>query len=135
MTFAMMTRFVLAGMMLAPAAGFAQVYDHNGSDVRVEPELGLIVYEQPKRSIADVVKPGTVLFRGKVGYSGSVSGTAYAFKKGCPPAEYPVTGRFDADNSAFVVRGAGPVREGCEVVGYSQKSPHSSLRFVSKMSP
>ena len=135
MSFAMMKSLVLAGMLLAPATGFAEVFDHNGSEVRVDRERGVIVYQQPKRAIADVVQPGTVLFRGKVGYSGAVTGVAYAFKKGCPPAEYPVSGRFNTENSAFVVRGAGPVREGCEVVGYSQKSPHASLRFVSMMSP
>ena len=108
---------------------------HNGSEVRVDPDKGVIVYVEPKASIADVVKPGAVLFRGRVGYSGSVSGTAYAFKKGCPAAAYTVQGAFSRDNGSFVVRGAGPVREGCAVKSLSPSSPHATLTFKSMMSP
>ncbi len=120
---------------IAPDSVSGSSFDHNGSQMRVDPNLGVIIYEEPKASIADVVKPGAVLFRGKVGYAGAVSGTAYAFKKGCPPAPYAVKGSFNRDNSAFTVRGPGPVRDGCAVTRLSPSSPHATLTFRSLMSP
>ncbi|MEN5083400.1 hypothetical protein ABE438_13020 [Bosea sp. TWI1241] len=106
---------------------------HNGSDVEITDTQ--IVYTRPKASLRGVVKPGTVLVEGR--WNGDrFSGTAYAFKQGCAPAPYPVSGghvqrpgRLD-----MVLTGAGPLREGCAVVGYSQKSPHSRLVFDQIMS-
>lgn len=107
--------------------------DHNGSAVELTDDR--IVYTSPKASLKGVVKAGTVLVEGK--WNGDrFSGTAYAFKKGCPPAPYAVSGakverpgRLD-----LVLRGAGPIRQGCEVVGHSERSPHSRLVFEKIMS-
>lgn len=111
-------------------------YDHNGSVMWTALNEGLIVYAEPKVSVRDVVKPGSVLFRGKPFLQGGrLEGTAYAFKKGCPPAPYAVRGSYSRDNATITLRGAGPVRQGCEVVGYSEKSPHAVLKFVSMMNP
>jgi hypothetical protein len=96
----------------------------------------MIVYVEPKASIRDVVKPGAVVYRGKPFHAGErAEGIAYAFKKGCPPAPYAVRGGYTRDRSAIILRGAGPIWNGCEVVGYSERSPHSVLKFTSLMSP
>ncbi|GGF80488.1 hypothetical protein GCM10007301_45750 [Azorhizobium oxalatiphilum] len=111
-------------------------YDHNGSTVMVHPENGLIIYQSPKPSMEDVAPEGTVLFRGPVfSYSGAISGTAYAFKKGCAPAPYAVSGGYSADNATITLRGASPAWKGCDVVGYRKDSPNAVLRFKSMMSP
>ncbi|WP_156368896.1 hypothetical protein [Methylobacterium sp. Leaf100] len=102
---------------------------HNGSMVFADPEKGLIVYHEPKASIRDVVPHGTVLFRGRLDVNRPVVGTAYAFKAGCPPAPYPVTGTYSDHAYTLKLRGAGPIRRGCEVVGYSDRSPHATLLF------
>lgn len=110
-------------------------FDHNRSVMRVYPHAGVIAYDEPKPAVRDVVRSGTVLFRGlKFTEGGRIEGTAFAFKKGCPPAPYAVTGGYSRDNSTITLRGAGPIRQGCEVVGYSEKSPHAILRFKSMMS-
>lgn len=142
-----LSTIALSFVGLAPAASVGEYqfispedvggssYLHNGSVVRVDPDMGVIIYVEPKASIAGLVKPGAVLFRGQVGYGGAVSGTAFAFKKGCPPAAYSVTGSFARDNGSFVVKGLGPVRDGCHVAAHSHSSPHSTLTFKSMMSP
>lgn len=107
--------------------------DHNGSTVELTDDR--IVYSQPKASLRGVVKPGTVLVEGE--WNGErFSGTAYAFKKGCPPAPYAVSGgRVERPGQLdMVLRGAGPIRKGCAVVGYSDRSPHSRLVFEKIMS-
>jgi hypothetical protein len=88
----------------------------------------IIVYSEPKPSIAGTVKPETVLFRGWVVPNEWLSGVAYTFKKGCDPAPYLVTGQ---DNGSFelTLRGKAPVREGCKVIGYSDKGSNSTLVF------
>lgn len=108
-------------------------FDHNGSDVLVVADKGLIVYRRPKSSIAGIVKPGTVLFRAAPWDSaatGPLKGIAYVFKKGCAPAPYEVRGRFDADE--FTLTGASPMRAkaSCAVTGKSASSANASLRFV-----
>ena len=110
-------------------------FDHNRSVMRVYPHEGVIAYDEPKSAVRDVVRSGTVLFRGlKFTEGDRIEGTAFAFKKGCPPAPYAVTGSYSRDNATITLRGAGPIRKGCDVVGYSEKSPHAVLRFKSMIS-
>jgi hypothetical protein len=99
---------------------------HNGSEVV---EVGdTLVYNRPKASIRSAVKPGAVLFKGNL-LDGKVQGTAFAFKDGCPPAPYPVKGTYSDHMYTLTLRGAGPIRQGCDVVGYSDRSPHAVLKF------
>ncbi len=103
---------------------------HNGSTMALDPEVGTIVYSKPRAGLSNVVRPGAVLFRGRLGFSGrDASGTAYAFKDGCDPAPYAVRGGYSRDNETLTLTGAGPVRQGCAVVGYSTASPHAKLVF------
>lgn len=104
-------------------------WTHNGSEVMIDPETGIVAYSDPKASLRSVVKAGTVLFRGTLWPESAVKGTAYAFKEGCPPAPYPVRGQYSEHAYRLTLRGPGPVRRGCEVVGYSDSSPHAVLHF------
>lgn len=110
-------------------------YDHNGSEMIVDAEKGLIVYARPKASIASAVKPGTVLFRGQPwSWDPTVSpvrGTAFVFKKGCAPAPYEVRGSYRG--TEFALSGAAPVRSktSCSITGTSNSSGNAELRFVS----
>jgi hypothetical protein len=117
----------------APAdAGELYIYEHNlsvihwfvvGNDIKT-------TYAKPKPSLAPAgVKEDTVLFEGV--YEGNrIVGTAYAFKAGCAPAPYDVIG-WEQGNE-IILRGPGPVRSrsGCDVIGYSAKSPHVELKFT-----
>lgn len=101
---------------------------HNGSTVELTDTR--IVYSFPKASLKGVVTPGTVLVEGE--WDGErFAGIAYAFKRGCPPAPYAVSGAkvLRPGQLDLVLRGAGPLRKGCEVVGHSDRSPHSRLVF------
>ena len=91
-----------------------------------------IRYADPKSSLRrHGVRRGTVLFRGQM--SGSrIRGTAYTFKQGCQPASYNVSGNYsegDYGVKTIVLRGAAPIREGCEVVGYTRNSSNARLEF------
>lgn len=107
--------------------------DHNGSVMEIRDDR--ILYAEPKASLRGVVRPGTVLVEGK--WTGDrFAGTAYAFKKGCPPTPYAVSGaKVERPGQlGLVLKGAGPIRKGCEVVGHSERSPHSRLVFERIMS-
>lgn len=111
----------------------AMTADHNGSVMEIRDDR--ILYAEPKASLRGVVKPGTVLVEGK--WAGErFAGTARAFKKGCPPAPYAVSGaKVEGPGQLDVVlKGAGPIRKGCEVIGYSERSPHARLVFERIMS-
>lgn len=105
---------------------------HNGSDMLVDEGFGEIRYDKPKASISKVVKPGDVLFRGVFRKDGTVEGTAYAFKVGCPPAEYAVKGRYPNPvtfvNGRMTLMGPGPKFKpgSCEYT-LSPASGHSKL--------
>ncbi|GJE59041.1 hypothetical protein [Methylobacterium trifolii] len=126
---------VAFGEQAPPESGSQNLWDHNGSEVWLDPGTGVISYEAAKPAMRAVVRRGSVLFRGRLGADRAVQGTAYAFKEGCPPAPYPVRGAYSRDGGTLVLRGLGPVREGCTVVAYTERSPHATLRFVSLMSP
>ncbi len=103
-------------------------YLHNGSTVLIDERVGTIRYEEPRPGMRGVVRKGSLLFKGVFAETGTVSGTAYAFKAGCDPAPYAVTGtRKGAD---LVLRGLAPRRDpnGCAVTG-SSASGHAVLRF------
>ncbi|WP_152599527.1 hypothetical protein [Hoeflea sp. BAL378] len=112
-----------------------QLFDHNGSDVTIRPERGTIVYTEPKASISGAVRPGTLLFQSEpwdpYDAEAVIRGTAYVFKKGCPPAPYQVTGRHEGWHT-LVLKGAAPVRSktGCKVIDYRMNG-NSTLKFVS----
>ena len=105
---------------------YGEAMGHNGSVMFFHQKQDIIVYLQPKASIAASTPPNTVLFRGWSVPNEGISGIAYTYKKGCPPAPYRVDG-YDNQGLQLTLRGAAPVRKGCEVVGYSDKSPNAKL--------
>jgi hypothetical protein len=122
----------LSAMAMGPtSAGELYIYEHNLSviDWFVVGDKIKATYSRPKPSLeAAGVKEGAVLFEGD--YEGNrIVGTAYAFKSGCAPAPYQVIGM--EQGSQIILRGPGPVRSktGCDVIGYSAKSPHAELKF------
>jgi hypothetical protein len=106
---------------------------HNGSEIGALFDRGAfrMYYDTPKPSLNEAgVYRGTLLFDGTAS-NGRIKGTAFAFRKGCPPAPYQVEGVAQGD-AGFELSGPGPVfGPGCAVVGLSWKSPHSRLVFVS----
>jgi hypothetical protein len=114
-------------------------YTHNGSYMLVDERHGEIRYERPKPTIAGTVAPGTVLFRGTFsdiesdptkGYAkGIVKGTAYTFKKGCPPTPYEVEGTYESN--VIRLSGNAPKRDknSCLILGTTNTGPHTVLKF------
>lgn len=115
---------------------YRSVFDHNGSEMDVDPEAGTILYREPKPTIAGTVKPRTLLFKADRPWDvydekSVVEGTAYVFKKGCEPAPYRVSGRHEGWHT-LILKGPAPIREknGCRVIGYKNNG-NSTLKFVS----
>ena len=107
---------------------YGESMGHNGSAMFYHQKQHIIVYSEPKPSIAGTVAPETVLFRGWAVPNEWLSGVAYTFKKGCDPAPYLVSG-YDNGSFQLTLRGKAPVREGCKVIGFSSKSSNASLDF------
>ncbi len=107
---------------------YGESMGHNGSLMFFHQKQHIIVYLEPKASMAGTVTPGTVLFRGWSVPNEGVSGVAYSFKKGCHPAPYLVSG-YDNGSLRLTLVGKAPVRKGCDVIGYSDKSPNAKLVF------
>ena len=107
-------------------------WEHNGSRMKVEQsETGevFIYYEEPRAGLRETISPGTKLLEGRIS-GGRISGTAYVFKRGCPPAAYPVEG--SADEETLTLTGPTPVWRGCQVVGHRPDGAHSRLQFSRK---
>lgn len=113
-------------------AGELHVYEHNRSviDWVVVGDSIKATYSKPRPDLgAAGIKEGQILFDGV--YEGErISGTAYAFKSGCSPAAYQVTGA--EERGKITLRGLAPTRgrNDCRVTGYSAASPHAKLVFV-----
>ena len=104
---------------------------HNDSRVWLFPKAGIIAYGEPKRSIAAAVKPGDILFKGRIG-AREISGTAYVFKAGCAPAPYLVNGTgFHGEGDRIVLSGAAPARDrnSCDVGPASATGKNGRLVF------
>lgn len=130
--------FLLIAAALATACSLAQpaladTWGHNGSDVDLTAEHGriVIVYDYVRPGMQGLVASGTLLFAGRYDLNGNVSGTAYVFKKNCPPAAYSVHGGFRMGSQSLHLEGKAPIRGkySCAVVGYTWNSGNASLDF------
>lgn len=104
---------------------------HNGSVMAFAASTGTIRYLHASRAMDGTVRVGDVVFQGYLS-PGRVKGTAYTFKRGCPPAAYEVHGSgYAGAGSTLTVVGDPPIRApgSCEVVGYRHGGPSSVLRF------
>ena len=125
-------------MIASPAAAIAadegkSYLFHNGSEIVATFDRGAMrmYYEKPKPALRQAgIYQGTLLFQGTAN-DGHIKGTAFVFRKGCPPTPYEVEGRAQGD-VGFELSGPGPkFGAGCAVLGLSWSSPHSRLNFVS----
>lgn len=118
-------------MVLTPedSSGFGELVGHNGSGILIDARNGTMSYSVLSKKMEGFIPEGTVLFRGKIVPNGAIDGMAYTFKKGCDPAPYRVRGHYPDDSDKLVLRGKSPVRKGCKVVGYTDKSPNAKLVF------
>ncbi|PDV85949.1 hypothetical protein CO652_23855 [Rhizobium sp. H4] len=112
----------------ATADRYGEFMGHNVSLMFHHQKQHIFVYSQPKASIAGSIKPETVVFRGWSVPNEWISGIAYIFKKGRDPAPYLVSG-YDNGSLQLTLQGKAPIRDGCNVVGYSDKSPNAKLVF------
>lgn len=106
---------------------YGESIGHNGSLMFNHQRQHIIVYSDPKPSLAGTVAEDTVLARGWAVPNEWFSGVAYTYKKGCAPAPYLVTGYYQGGN--LTLTGKAPVRKGCDVVDYSAKSANAKLVF------
>lgn len=105
-----------------------EIIAHNRQPMKLIPDLGVIAYIEPKASF---IEPHTILFRGSIPSANNpVQGMAFTFKEGCDPAPYWVEGWYDG-GLTLELRGKAPIwaKNGCQITGYSEKSPHSKLVF------
>lgn len=102
---------------------------HNGSGVTMTRKGNRVtmIYSSVRPGLS--VQDGAMLFSGTFSGSNRIQGTAYTFRRGCPPAPYPVSGI--QTNSKIVLRGAAPVREssGCNVIDYDDSAASATLQF------
>ena len=105
---------------------------HNGSTIQEFGEIGSDRIEYRYSSVRPGLsaREGDVLFRGTKSSRGAVKGTAYVFKRGCPPAGYAVVGW--QTNERVVLRGAAPVHAAgsCAVARHDPNAASSTLTFT-----
>ncbi len=123
---------VLSVAAVPAGAGERILYEHNGSTVAWFVDRGEIeaTYAVPRPGLAEAgIRAGDILFKGGL-ENGRIIGRAFAFKAGCPPAGYEVSGEQVGDR--IVLKGYGPHRaaSSCTVVSYTVDSPHSRLVFT-----
>ena len=104
---------------------------HNGSTIEMSTDANnnvVMRYSSVRAGLP--VREGTVLFKGTVDANGWVNGTAYVFKRGCPPASYDVSG--EKTNSRILLRGEAPIFEtnSCDIASYDPSSRNSRLEFT-----
>lgn len=135
LSFAVTAAAVLLLSHSAPAlAADATLWNHNGSVMLLllDGEDLSIYYDRPKAGLDRIgIGEGTLLFEGTEQPGGFIEGYARTFRKGCPPAEYTVSGTRYDDDVSFELRGAAPVRASgaCEVVDYSGTGSNAKLVF------
>jgi hypothetical protein len=123
---------VTSTALLAPTSASAEIFDHNGSLIIVNYDHNDIRYDTPSDRMGGLVRPGDPVFTGRIQRRGTIEGTAYVYKKGCSFIFYKTSGRYDPALPGYVMTGAAPVRarKGCDVIGYSIKSPNARLLYV-----
>ena len=111
---------------------------HNGSTIQEFSELNSdkVEYRYSSVRAGIPIQEGAVLFRGTKAKRGQhrgiaylLKGTAFVFKRGCPPAAYEVTG--EQTNSRVLLKGAAPVhaKDSCKVVSHDAQHKNATLVF------
>ncbi|WP_127144545.1 SH3 domain-containing protein [Pelagibacterium montanilacus] len=132
-----MVRFALSLLMaLTSVAGVhaQSFYNHNGSIMRLV-ERGdtiRISYETPREGLLPHgVRPGTVLFEGRLDAGLYLEGMSRIFSSRCEELDYFVYGQYRRDGD-FTLNGAAPVLEanGCRVVDNTYEGSNANLGFA-----
>jgi hypothetical protein len=134
---AVLSALMSAGAWSVPvhAAG-GSIWDHNGSKLTLEEngDKRKLVYKELREGLDKAgIRPGTVLFNGEKKPNGRLAGFAKIFKGTCNPVDYFVEGTFNERKGEIVLQGQAPVYASgtsCEVTGYSDSSPASTLSFT-----
>jgi hypothetical protein len=119
----------------AMAAG-GSIWDHNGSKMTLEEngDKRKLVYSELRQGLDKAgIKVGTVLFNGERKADGRFAGFARVFKANCNPVDYFVEGTLNEGKGEIVLQGQAPTYTSgtsCEVNGYSDASPASTLTFT-----
>ena len=102
---------------------------HNGSTIEMTRKNHLLTMKYVGVRPGLPVPEGSLLFSGTITDSDKIQGTAYTFKRGCPPAPYAVSGV--QTNNKIVLRGPAPVRDpsGCAVIDYDASAQSATLQF------
>ncbi len=126
----------LSGPVLAAGGS---IWDHNGSKMTLEEngEHRKLVYKELREGLDKAgIRVGTVLFNGERKPNGRLAGMARVYKGSCNPVDYFVEGTLNEAKGEIVLQGQAPTYASgtsCEVTGYSDNSPASTLKF-SKLS-
>jgi hypothetical protein len=125
------------GALTTPAlAAGGSIWDHNGSKMTLEEngEHRKLVYKELREGLDKAgIRAGTVLFNGERKPNGRLAGFAKIFKGTCNPVDYFVEGTLNEAKGEIVLQGQAPVYASgtsCEVTGYSDSSPASTLKFA-----
>jgi hypothetical protein len=129
--------FGTAAALVTPAqAANGSIWDHNGSRMTLEEngEKRKLIYTEPREGLDKAgIKKDTVLFNGERKADGRLAGFAKIFKGNCNPIDYFVEGTLNEQKGEIVLQGQAPVYASgtaCEVNGYSDSSPASTLKFT-----
>jgi hypothetical protein len=102
---------------------------HNGSLMLIvqDKEHVEIRYETPRPGLS--VTKGAIVFSGTRDNHGNYRGTAYTFKRDCPPAPYDVAGK--VSDRGITLYGRAPVRaaNSCQVIAGASNPNSSRLVF------
>jgi hypothetical protein len=109
---------------------------HNGSTIQEFTDGDRVEYRYSSVRVGLPAKQGAILFRGTKHLSRNsphvaydLQGTAYTFKRDCPPAGYEVRG--EQTDTLVILHGAAPrhAAGSCAVIGYDSNGANATLVF------
>lgn len=120
-----------------PVVAQESAWNHKGSLMKLarSGDEVMIKFLDPKHTLLKQgVQRGTVLFQGTLAADNSLKGSAFAFRQGCDPAKYNVSGRFDPKSllESFEIEGAPPAwpESGCDIKAGSPSVSSAKLVFT-----
>ena len=128
----------LAALTVTARAGMVAgaFMGHNGSTIQEFTDGSRVEYRYASVRAGLPIRQSDILFRGTkhpshksshVAYD--LQGTAYTFKRGCPPAGYQVRG--EQTSTHVVLHGAAPrhAADSCAIIGHDSNGANATLVF------